>query len=187
MYDSVHISGRDSSAVVSLQDQVLMCLYAVVDYSKYATKVSKILHERVTLIKSYLGTIDLPQTEFANSTLLGENKQQQHVDDVCNFYININLIQTANALIGKDDFGDYIFKNFNPYELYITIAENHGLIILPGSAMNRNVWDIRVNVAALTDEECAYIGNTLKQQILKLFEKYKEYMKKLDSIKFGIK
>lgn len=175
MYDGVGISGRETTSIISLRDQILLCLLAVIDYSKYHSKLSKLLNDRVTLIKSYLGIMDLPQTSF-----MEENKI------VCNFFLDINFIQSANLLVGKDDFGDYIFKNFNPYELFTDMAENFGIIIMPGSCTNKSPWDIRIPVSSLTDEECGYVGSILKQQISKLFDKYKEYLKKLNLIKFGI-
>lgn len=175
MYDGVCITGRETTSIISFHDQILLCLLSTIDYSKYHTKLSKLLTDRVTLIKSYLGIMDLPQNSF-----IEENKI------VCNFYLDINFIQSANLLVGKDDFGDYIFKNFNPYELFTDMAENFGIIIKPGSCTNKSPWDIRLTVASLTDEECGYVGSILKQQISKLFEKYKDYLKKVNLIKFGI-
>ena len=178
LLDTLNISCRDTTSVISHYDQLLLCLYSVIEYNKYKQSLIKLLDDRQEIFKHNLGLNELPTNNFYTNLL--------QTNTNCNFYLIINLIKVANSLYGNDEFGEYIFKNHNFYELFFDIAGENGLILIPGTAFNLDPWDLRIPIGSLSTQECGYIGMILKHRINRLYEDFKVYNKKLENIKFGL-
>ncbi len=96
------------------------------------------------------------------------------------YYTLVDLERTSRDLWG-DEFADWVMKTQNPTEILFRIAEETGVVMLPGSGFKAPHPSGRASLANLQEYEYAAIGTSLR----KLAEEYYEEFKKTRKTRKG--
>lgn len=151
------------TAGLSTPQQVQMVLFSLFNMmdscQNYKKAVKSVVRERNIALYRQLG-IDLPQD--SNSV---------------DYYTLVNLEDTSRQLYG-DDFADWIMKNKNPTELLFRIADEIGVVLLPGSGFGVEHPSARASLANLNEYQYAAIGHSLKRFADESYQEYLEFTKK---------
>ncbi len=136
------------TAGLSTPQQVQMVLFALFNLmdsrQSYKEAVKSVVRERDAALYRQLG-VDVPQDPNA-------------VD----YYTLVNLETTSRILYG-DEFADWVMKNKNPTELLFRVAEETGVVLLPGSGFAVQHPSARASLANLNEFEYAAIGDSLRR------------------------
>lgn len=89
------------------------------------------------------------------------------------YYTLVNLENTSRTLYG-DEFADWVMKNKNPTELLFRVADETGVVLLPGSGFGVQHPSARASLANLNEYQYAAIGDSLRRFA---DEAYAEYLK----------
>ena len=92
------------------------------------------------------------------------------------YYTLVSLENTARTLYG-DDFADWIMKNKNPTELLFRVADETGVVLLPGSGFGVQHPSARASLANLNEYQYAAIGMSLSNLAAEAYEEYKKKAK----------
>lgn len=136
-----HTAGLSTPQQVQM---VLFSLFALMDESDgYKAELKKLIRRREAALYRELGLE--PQS--------GENE----VD----YYTLLDLEDIARRLYGND-FADWVKKNIAPTELLFRIANDTGIVLLPGSGFGTRQPAGRASLANLNEYEYANIGRSLR-------------------------
>ncbi|WP_427225858.1 bifunctional aspartate transaminase/aspartate 4-decarboxylase [Acinetobacter baumannii] len=147
------------TAGLSTPQQVQMVLFALFNMmdsrQSYKKAVKSVVRERDAALYRQLG-VDVPTDPNA-------------VD----YYTLVNLENTSRTLYG-DEFADWVMKNKNPTELLFRVADETGVVLLPGSGFGVQHPSARASLANLNEYQYAAIGESLRRFA---DEAYAEYTK----------
>ncbi|KXO85798.1 aspartate 4-decarboxylase [Acinetobacter venetianus] len=147
------------TAGLSTPQQVQMVLFALFNMmdsrQNYKKAVKSVVRERDAALYRQLG-VEVPQDPNA-------------VD----YYTLVNLENTSRTLYG-DEFADWVMKNKNPTELLFRVADETGVVLLPGSGFGVMHPSARASLANLNEYQYAAIGDSLRRFAE---ESYQEYLK----------
>lgn len=150
-----HTAGLSTPQQVQM---VLFSLFALMDESDgYKAEVKKLIRRREAALYRELG---LPPESGGNQV---------------DYYTLLDLEDIARRLYG-DDFAGWVKKNVSPTELLFRIANDTGIVMLPGSGFGTKQPAGRVSLANLNEYEYANIGRSLRQmadQVYEIFAKGK--------------
>ncbi|MDR8252114.1 bifunctional aspartate transaminase/aspartate 4-decarboxylase, partial [Acinetobacter baumannii] len=122
------------TAGLSTPQQVQMVLFALFNMmdsrQSYKKAVKSVVRERDAALYRQLG-VDVPTDPNA-------------VD----YYTLVNLENTSRTLYG-DEFADWVMKNKNPTELLFRVADETGVVLLPGSGFGVQHPSARASLANL--------------------------------------
>ena len=90
-------------------------------------------------------------------------KPHREPEDV-NYYTLINLQHLSGRLYG-DDFADWFVANKKGYDFLFRLAEETGVVLLPGKGFEVVDASARVSLANLTEAEYAKIGAFVRKVI----------------------
>ncbi|MBD8010145.1 bifunctional aspartate transaminase/aspartate 4-decarboxylase [Acinetobacter pecorum] len=151
------------TAGLSTPQQVQMVLFALFNMmdsrQSYKKAVQSVVRERDAALYRQLG-VEVPQ-------------DPNSVD----YYTLVSLENTARTLYG-DDFADWIMKNKNPTELLFRVADETGVVLLPGSGFGVQHPSARASLANLNEYQYAAIGMSLSNLAAEAYEEYKKESKK---------
>ncbi|EFF81636.1 hypothetical protein HMP0015_2878 [Acinetobacter haemolyticus ATCC 19194] len=71
-----------------------------------------------------------------------------------------------------DEFADWVMKTKNPTELLFRIADETGVVLLPGSGFGVLHPSARASLANLNEYQYAAIGNSLRRFAEEAYEEY---------------
>lgn len=147
------------TAGLSTPQQIQMVLFSLFNLmdsrQSYKKAVKTIIRDRDAALYRQLG-VKVPQNP--NSV---------------DYYTLVDLESTARALYG-DDFAKWIMKNKNPTELLFRVADETGVVLLPGSGFGVQHPSARASLANLNEFQYAAIGDSLRRFAE---ESYEEYVK----------
>ncbi|MGF2335305.1 bifunctional aspartate transaminase/aspartate 4-decarboxylase, partial [Acinetobacter baumannii] len=136
------------TAGLSTPQQVQMVLFALFNMmdsrQSYKKAVKSVVRERDAALYRQLG-VDVPTDPNA-------------VD----YYTLVNLENTSRTLYG-DEFADWVMKNKNPTELLFRVADETGVVLLPGSGFGVQHPSARAYLANLNEYQYDAIGESLRR------------------------
>lgn len=89
------------------------------------------------------------------------------------YYTLIDLESTARKLYG-DDFTAWVLKTQNPTDILFRIADQTGIVLLPGSGFGTQHPSARASLANLNEYEYAAIGKALRELAAEYYEAYRK-------------
>lgn len=92
------------------------------------------------------------------------------------YYTLVNLEEVARKLY-DDDFAKWVLKTQNPTEILFRIADETGVVLLPGSGFGVPHPSGRASLANLNEYQYAAIGAALRKLAAEYYEKYKKAKK----------
>lgn len=93
-------------------------------------------------------------------------------EDSVDYYSLLDLEEIAEKLYGKD-FSDWLLKKFQPNELLFRIADETGIVLLPGHGFGTEQPSGRVSLANLNEFEYAKIGHMLRALADQLYDEWR--------------
>ncbi|MGB8698231.1 MAG: bifunctional aspartate transaminase/aspartate 4-decarboxylase [Thermosynechococcaceae cyanobacterium] len=76
------------------------------------------------------------------------------------YYATIDLLRLAIETYGSD-FVEYLVKHFDPLDFVFQLAEEQGIVLLPGGGFEAPQWSVRVSLANLPDAAYFRIGQAI--------------------------
>ncbi|MEB3792488.1 bifunctional aspartate transaminase/aspartate 4-decarboxylase [Acinetobacter sp. IK40] len=145
------------TAGLSTPQQVQMVLFALFNMmdsqQNYKKAVKSVVRERDAALYRQLG-VAVP--EDPNSV---------------DYYTLVNLENTSRTLYG-DEFADWVMKNKNPTELLFRVADETGVVLLPGSGFGVLHPSARASLANLNEYQYAAIGDSLRRFAEESYQEY---------------
>ncbi|WHR57025.1 bifunctional aspartate transaminase/aspartate 4-decarboxylase [Acinetobacter haemolyticus] len=146
-----HTAGLSTPQQVQM---VLFALFNMMDSSQdYKNAVKSVVRERDAALHRQLGV------------------ESAHDLNAVNYYTLVNLESTSRELYG-DEFADWVMKTKNPTELLFRIADETGVVLLPGSGFGVLHPSARASLANLNEYQYAAIGNSLRRFAEEAYEEY---------------
>jgi len=145
-----HTAGLSTPQQVQM---VLFSLFGLMDEKdSYKAELKKLIRHREAALYRELG---LPPQS-------GENE----VD----YYTLLDLEDIVRRLYG-DDFAAWVKKNISPTELLFRIADETGIVMLPGTGFGTLQPAGRISLANLNEYEYAAIGRSLRRMAEEVYDK----------------
>jgi len=147
------------TAGLSTPQQVQMVLFSLFNMmdsrQNYKQALKTVVRRRDAALYRQLGT---PRRNDENSV---------------DYYTLVSLEQTARDLHG-DEFADWVMKTQNPTDILFRIADETGVVLLPGSGFGVLHPSGRASLANLNEYQYAAIGNSLRKLADEYYEDYKK-------------
>ena len=89
------------------------------------------------------------------------------------YYTLLDLEPIGEELYGRD-FVDWVLKNLVPGEMLLKIANDAGVVLMPGSGFGDTHPSARVSLANLNEYEYAAIGTALRNLLDEYYEKFND-------------
>jgi aspartate 4-decarboxylase len=83
------------------------------------------------------------------------------------YYALLDLVQVTGALCGAAGV-ERLTTRATPPQVILTLAREHGVVVLPGQLYGGHSWDVRVSLASLTVEELGRVGEALAAVLVDL-------------------
>ncbi|MBD9374076.1 bifunctional aspartate transaminase/aspartate 4-decarboxylase [Rhizobium sp. ARZ01] len=148
-----HTAGLSTPQQVQM---VLFALFAVMDENDvYKGQLKKVIRRRETALYRELG---IPARTDANEV---------------DYYTLLDLEDIARRLYG-DEFAAWVKKNVAPTELLFRIANETGIVLLPGSGFGTLHPAGRASLANLDEYEYAAIGRALRTMAEETYEMFQK-------------
>lgn len=148
-----HTAGLSTPQQVQM---VLFSLFALMDESDgYKAELKKLIRRREAALYRELG---LPQENDPNAV---------------DYYTLLDLEAVALSLYGPD-FAAWIKKNVNPDELLFRIADDTGIVLLPGRGFGTRQPAGRASLANLNEYQYANIGRALRNMADQFHAEYQK-------------
>lgn len=145
-----HTAGLSTPQQVQM---VLFSLFGLTDEKDaYKTELKKLIRNREAALYRELGLP--PQTD------------SNEVD----YYTLLDLEDIARRLYG-DEFAAWVKKNISPTELLFRIADETGIVLLPGTGFGTQQPAGRASLANLNEYEYAAIGRALRTMADEVYQK----------------
>lgn len=148
-----HTAGLSTPQQVQM---VLFSLFALMDESDgYKAELKKLIRRREAALYRELG---VPQENDLNAV---------------DYYTLLDLEAVALSLYGPD-FAAWIKKNVNPDELLFRIADDTGIVLLPGRGFGTRQPAGRASLANLNEYQYANIGRALRNMADQFHAEYQK-------------
>lgn len=152
-----HTAGLSTPQQIQM---VLFSLFALMDESDgYKAELKKLIRRREAALYRELGLSPQPD------------------ENAVDYYTLLDLEDITRRLYG-DAFADWVKKNVAPTELLFRIANDTGIVLLPGSGFGTRQPAGRVSLANLNEYEYANIGRSLRQMADQIYADYAKKLKK---------
>jgi aspartate 4-decarboxylase len=92
--------------------------------------------------------------------------------DHTHYYTTIDLLKLAIEKYGSD-FVEYLVKHFDPLDFVFRLAEEKGIVLLPGGGFDAPQWSVRVSLANLPDEAYPSIGLAISHLMETYYDEWK--------------
>lgn len=136
-----HTAGLSTPQQVQM---VLFSLFALMDQQdSYKNALKKVIRRRQAALYRELGTTVQPNPESVD------------------YYTLVDLESTSRELYGND-FADWVIKTQNPIEILFRIADETGIVLLPGRGFGTLHPSGRASLANLNEYDYAKIGKALR-------------------------
>ena len=146
-----HTAGLSTPQQVQM---VLFSLFALMDGDNgYKAAVSEIIRRRQAVLYRELGIT------------------HKEDDNAVDYYTLLDLEAISRQVYG-DDFARWVQKTLNPTDLLFRIAEETGIVMLPGSGFGTQQPAGRISLANLNEYEYAAIGKALRNMMEHYFREY---------------
>jgi len=156
--DSRNVALRHTAGLSTPQQvqMVLFALYGLMDEEEhYKNAVKRILRRRYRALYRGIGLRP------------GENPNYTY------YYTLLDMEELSERLYGKE-FSEWFMENFPPEEFIIRLAEEAGVVLLPGRGFEVPHPSARVSLANLREIDYLTIGRTIRRI---LDEYYEQFMK----------
>jgi aspartate 4-decarboxylase len=147
-----HTAGLSTPQQVQMALFSLFCLLDQED--DYQRTCQEIVTQRWTELYQALGTVP---HDAINQT---------------HYYTTIDLLKLAMDSYDSD-FVDYLVKHYDPLDFVFQLAQEQGIVLLPGGGFEAPQWSVRVSLANLPDTAYVRIG----QAIMALIQIYHDEWK----------
>ncbi|MDA4634939.1 bifunctional aspartate transaminase/aspartate 4-decarboxylase, partial [Escherichia coli] len=152
-----HTAGLSTPQQIQM---VLFSLFALMDESDgYKAELKKLIRRREAALYRELGLSPRPD------------------ENAVDYYTLLDLEDITRRLYG-DAFADWVKKNVAPTELLFRIANDTGIVLLPGSGFGTRQPAGRVSLANLNEYEYANIGRSLRQMADQIYADFTKKPKK---------
>ncbi len=152
-----HTAGLSTPQQVQM---VLFSLFALMDGDNgYKAAVSQVIRRRQAVLYRELGITHIDTEEAVD------------------YYTLLDLEAISRQVYG-DEFADWVNVTLNPTDLLFRIAEETGIVMLPGRGFGSLKPAGRISLANLNEYEYAAIGKSLKGMMDQYHEKYRSGQKK---------
>lgn len=135
-----HTAGLSTPQQVQMALFSLFCLLDQAD--EYQRTCQDIVTQRWTHLYQALGTTP---HDAINQT---------------HYYTTIDLLKLAMDTYDSD-FVDYLVKHFDPLDFVFQLAQDQGIVLLPGGGFEAPQWSVRVSLANLPDAAYGKIGQAI--------------------------
>jgi aspartate 4-decarboxylase len=88
------------------------------------------------------------------------------------YYTTIDLLKLAMEKYGSD-FVEHLVKHFAPLDFVFQLAQEQGIVLLPGGGFDAPQWSVRVSLANLPDEAYLSIGRAITHLMETYYEEWK--------------
>ncbi|HEY9751472.1 MAG TPA: bifunctional aspartate transaminase/aspartate 4-decarboxylase [Coleofasciculaceae cyanobacterium] len=88
------------------------------------------------------------------------------------YYTTIDLLALAIATYSSD-FVEYLVKAIDPLDFVFQLAQNYGIVLLPGGGFDAPKWSVRVSLANLPDEAYSTIGQAIVDLMQTYYDNWK--------------
>lgn len=152
-----HTAGLSTPQQVQM---VLFSLFALMDGENgYKSAVSEIIRRRQAVLYRELGI--------------------SHIDneEAVDYYTLLDLEAISRQVYG-DEFAQWVTKTLNPTDLLFKIAEQTGIVMLPGRGFGTQKPAGRISLANLNEYEYAAIGKALRKMMEQAYKEYSLATKK---------
>jgi cyanophycinase-like exopeptidase len=102
----------------------------------------------------------------------GLNQAVAETPDHTHYYTTIDLLKLAMETYGSD-FVEYLVLYFDPLDFVFQLAEEQGIVLLPGGGFDAPQWSVRVSLANLPDEAYRPIGQAIAQLMQTYYHAWK--------------
>jgi aspartate 4-decarboxylase len=92
--------------------------------------------------------------------------------DRTHYYTTIDLLKLAIETYGSD-FVEYLVKHFDPLDFVFQLAQEQGIVLLPGGGFDAPQWSVRVSLANLPDTAYIRIGQAIAHLMETYYNKWK--------------
>ena len=89
------------------------------------------------------------------------------------YYHLLDMEEIATQMLGPD-FAQWLLKNLKPNEALFRLAEETGVILLPGKGFGISHPSARVSLANLNEYDYANIGRSIKKLALEYYDKFRQ-------------
>ncbi|WP_342754072.1 bifunctional aspartate transaminase/aspartate 4-decarboxylase [Pantoea sp. MBD-2R] len=146
-----HTAGLSTPQQIQM---VLFSLFALMDGNNgYKAAVSEIIRRRQAVLYRELG--------------ITHSISEEEVD----YYTLLDLEAISRQVYG-DEFAAWVNKTLNPTDLLFRIAEETGIVMLPGTGFGTLKPAGRISLANLNEYEYAAIGKALRQMMEHYYKEY---------------
>jgi aspartate 4-decarboxylase len=156
------------TAGLSLPQQIQMALFslfALLDTEdSYKTLCSLIVRRRFKALFDGLGM----------TPPVDENR--------ASYYAELDIMVWAEQLYGPD-FVDFLRKNYECTDVLFRLAEQSGVVLMPGGGFGGPDWSVRVSLANLPEDTYPKIGQLLMEAAEAYVEEWKAAPKKVEKSK----
>ncbi|QKJ85191.1 aspartate 4-decarboxylase [Paramixta manurensis] len=151
-----HTAGLSTPQQVQM---VLFSLFALMDGDNgYKSAVKQLIRRRQAVLYRELGIV--------------HSDNEESVD-----YYTLLDMETISRQIYGDKFAAWVKKNIVPTELLFKIAEETGIVMLPGTGFGTQKPAGRISLANLNEYEYAAIGKALRGMLEQYFDIYSQGVK----------
>jgi aspartate 4-decarboxylase len=95
----------------------------------------------------------------------------EHDPDSADYYTELDLEPIGEKLYGRD-FVDWLLKNVVPGEMLFRIADESGVVLMPGNGFGDTHPSARASLANLNEYEYAAIGRAIRKLLDEYYGKY---------------
>jgi aspartate 4-decarboxylase len=92
--------------------------------------------------------------------------------DHTHYYTTIDLLKLAMENYGSD-FVEYLVKHCTSLDFVFRLAEEQGIVLLPGGGFDAPQWSVRVSLANLPDEAYPSIGQAIAHLMEAFYDEWK--------------
>jgi aspartate 4-decarboxylase len=146
------------TAGLSTPQQILMTLcslFALLDPDDaYQDRCRRLIHERLETLAEGLG-VEVPPDPLR-----------------VGYYVDLDLDVWGRAVFG-DDFAAYAEAHHQPLDIVLSLARQHGTVLLNGSGFSGPPWSVRISLANLDADDYATIGRDLKEIVARAVEEWR--------------
>ncbi|MCC4861199.1 bifunctional aspartate transaminase/aspartate 4-decarboxylase [Vibrio splendidus] len=87
------------------------------------------------------------------------------------YYVEIDLKEIAQT-IHSNDFFTWLEETYEPLDFLVRLAEEHGVIVMPGAGFDAPTWSLRVSLANLEEAQYANITKAMNAVMQSYVERY---------------
>ncbi|MFZ3406970.1 aminotransferase class I/II-fold pyridoxal phosphate-dependent enzyme [Vibrio chagasii] len=87
------------------------------------------------------------------------------------YYVEIDLKEIAQT-VHSEGFFTWLEEMYEPLDFLVRLAEEHGVIVMPGAGFDAPTWSLRVSLANLEEAQYANITKAMNAVMQSYVERY---------------